>query len=357
MKNIKYLLLAFVVLAGLSACDQTDDEPMVGTYNPPAFIVPSSGSSYVLTEAGQDNLIEVMEWEPADFGFQAAVTYTIEMDAMDGDFSEPVEVGTSNLPELRVHVKELNIAAVEFLEPEVPGEVQLRLKAFAHNDLQVLYSDPVTIEVTTYSTVKEITPLFIVGSILGDKVWDNSNYTYIMFRDNNDPNDFNYTYTGQMKAGGFKLVTELGTWDSQYGLSEGELVANDGGSSDIPVEADGYYTFSINIKDLTYSIESFNADDARTYTSMALIGEFNGWGDDLFLNQSDYDPHIWVLDDVELPAGELKFRAESNWDLSWGGGDSFPYGKTTGDNIVVEEGTYFVKFNDLSKHYVFYKKQ
>ncbi len=357
MKQLKYLLFVFAGLAGLFACDQTDDEPMVGTYAPPVFVVPAAGSSYVLTEAGQDNLIEVMEWEAADFGFQAAVTYTIEMDALEGDFSEPVELGISHLPELRVSVKELNFAAVEFLEPDEPGEVQLRLKAFVHSDLKVLYSDPVTITVTPYSAVKEITPLFIVGSILGDKVWDNGNYTYIMFRDNSDPNDFNYTYTGQMKEGGFKMVTVLGSWDSQYGLSNGELVANDGGSSDIKVDADGYYTFNINTDALTYSLEPYDAAGAREYSTMALIGEFNGWGDDLFMNQSDYDPHIWTLDDVELPAGELKFRAESNWDLSWGGGDSFPYSKTTGDNIKVEEGTYFVKFNDLSKHYVFYKKQ
>lgn len=110
---------------------------------------------------------------------------------------------------------------------------------------------------TTY-----ITPLFIVGGILGDKVWDNGNYTYIMFRDNSDPNDFNYTYTAQMKAGGFKLVTVLGSWDSQYGLSGDELVANDGGSSDIKVDADGYYTFSINIDELTYSLEPYDAAGA-----------------------------------------------------------------------------------------------
>jgi hypothetical protein len=60
---------------------------------------------------------------------------------------------------------------------------------------------------------------------------------------------------------------------------------------------------------------------------------------------------------VELPEGEVKFRANGGWDVNWGG-QSFPYGQgvSGGDNIVVTEGTYFIKFNSITGHYVFYKK-
>lgn len=360
MKNIKFLLVALLGVIGLYSCDQTDDEPMVGTYTPPTITIPESGTNYVLTEAGQENLVEVLEWEPADFGFQAAVTYTIEIDEVDGDFSEPYELATSDEPELRVLVKELNNAAVEYIDPdaEEPGELWVRIKANIHSDVDVLYSEPVAITIKPYSMVKEIEPLFIVGNVLGeDFEWNNENYTYIVFRDSPDPNNFDFTYTGYFRAGGFKLLPELGNWDRQFGMGDDVIVKDDAGSGDITIEEAGYYTFNINTDDVTFDIEPYDASSDEPYDLIGLIGEFNGWGEDLEMTQSSYDPYIWTLDDVELPEGPLKFRANGSWDLSWGD-TSFPYGKglSGGDDIVVPEGTYFVKFNSLTGHYVFYQK-
>ncbi|MFO8000380.1 MAG: SusE domain-containing protein [Marinilabilia sp.] len=359
MKNIKFLFVALLGVIGLYSCDQTDDEPMVGTYTPPAITIPEAGANYVLSEKGAENLIEVMEWEPADFGFDAAVDYTVEVDGVDGDFSEPYELATSNSTDLRLKVKELNDAAIEYLEPEEPGELLVRLKAELHDDVEVLYSDPVTISVVPYSTLKVIEPLFIVGDVLGsDHEWDNNNYTYIMFRDSDDPNVFDYTYTGHFNAGGYKLLPELGNWDRQFGLIDGELVKDDGGSGNITIEEDGYYTININTDEVTFSQEPYDASGDDPYDMIGLIGEFTEWESDHEMTQSSYDPHIWTADDVELPEGEVKFRANGAWDTNWGAADSFPYGQAdiNGDNIVVPEGTYFVKFNSITGHYVFYEK-
>jgi hypothetical protein len=358
-KNIIYLIAAILGVTGFASCDQTDNEPMVGTFTPPEVTIPADGKGYVLTEAGQDNLVEVMEWVHADFGFPAAVTYTVQMTAVDGDFSVPYELVTSNEDQVRLTVKDLNDAAIEFIEPDEPGNLWIRLKADLHNDVDVLYSDTLTISVVPFESVKVIEPLFIVGDVLGsDYVWNNNNYTYIVFRDSSDPNVFDYNYTGFFNAGGFKLLPELGNWDRQFGMVDGSIAKDDGGSGNISIETEGYYTLNINTDEVTFSIEESEATKTdATYDMIGLIGAFNEWGGDLELTQESYDPHIWTADDVELPEGELKFRANGGWDANWGG-TSFPYGAgvSGGDNIVVPEGTYFVKFNDITKHYVFYKK-
>lgn len=358
MKTLKYILYFLAISAVFSACEQEEETPKVATYDTPVILTPSDGASYVLTEATQDNYIEALEWTGADYGFQAAVTYTLEMDASGGDFSAPVEVATSTSTKLRLTVKQLNDAAIGFVDPETQGEVSLRLKATVHDEVKTLFSDPVAVLVTPYLSIKTVQPLYIVGNVLGDKEWDVSNYEYVMFHAG-DPSVFEYTYTGSFAAGGFKLIGLLGGWDEQYGLSGGALVANDGGSSDLKIDANGYYTVTINTDELTYAIEPYDAAGASTYMTIGLIGEFNEWGADLALTATAYDPHIWIADNVELPDGEVKFRANGAWDVNWGNPDAFPFGQglSGGDNIKATAGTYFVKFNDLTGHYVFLKKE
>jgi hypothetical protein len=181
-----------------------------------------------------------------------------------------------------------------------------------------------------------------------------------MFRDNNLADN---TYTAKFRAGGFKFISNdnLGTWDDLYGQTSAGVLGNKTGGDITDITADGYYTVTANIKNLTYTVTPYDASAANTYTAIGLIGDFNGWGGDLELTQTDYDPHIWIADDVDLPVGTFKFRANNDWGTNWGA-EEFPYGKGTsnGPNIAISEeedaGTYFVKFNDLTGHYVFYKK-
>ena len=49
----------------------------------------------------------------------------------------------------------------------------------------------------------------------------------------------------------------------------------------------------------------------------------------------------WVIKDVKLKDGELKFRANDGWDINWGGTpDALTQG---GDNLKISEGTYDIK--------------
>ena len=58
--------------------------------------------------------------------------------------------------------------------------------------------------------------------------------------------------------------------------------------------------------------------------------------------------------DVELSEAGIKFRTNQAWDVNWGGGQNFPSGQSTGDDIMVSKaGTYNVWFNDLTGRYIF----
>jgi len=104
---------------------------------------------------------------------------------------------------------------------------------------------------------------------------------------------------------------------------------------------------------------------------ISLIGEFNGWADDHFLEQDTLNTDLYYTvisieqgdDQSEPPDGiiEMKFRENQDWTINWGNSD-FPEGTgiLEGPNIPVPYNdtipgytTYFVSFNCISGEYSF----
>lgn len=198
--------------------------------------------------------------------------------------------------------------------------------------------------------------MYIIGEILGNKSWDNSNQDYIMFRNDNDASNKVYTYTGYFKAGSFKIISEkdLGTWNNLYGEGGNNTLSQAGGNIDVATA--GYYILTVDIAQATYTLEPHTAEATSPYTHISLIGNGGDWSNDIDLIQTDYDPHIWTTT-ATLQAGEIKFRANHDWAIGWGTGETeYGIGDTApgGSNIAVKaSGNYFVKFNDLTGQYIF----
>lgn len=90
--------------------------------------------------------------------------------------------------------------------------------------------------------------------------------------------------------------------------------------------------------------------------SLGIIGSSLPFGwDQSVLLKYDYELNQWT-GIVELKEGEVKFRANDNWDRNWGG-NSFPNGNLAGNgaNITVETGVYLVKVDLIENTYEFQK--
>lgn len=237
----------------------------------------------------------------------------------------------------------------------------------------VVYSAPT--KVTATSVLLE-TPIiapqeyrgvnyFFVGSTFPPANWDITSFDYPLFKDS--PEATSYTYTGKFAAGGFKVKTaDKNSWDNANGSAYGDAagaISSDPGAGDIRTANAGYKTFSFSTG--AYSIADYDASAATTYQQIGLVGSaVGGWpdganpNDKVVLRQATYDQHIWVAKRIAVTEGEMKFRADNAWDVSWGGAnDLFPASKINGgDNIRVsaaQAGTYDVWFNDITKHFIF----
>lgn len=91
-------------------------------------------------------------------------------------------------------------------------------------------------------------------------------------------------------------------------------------------------------------------------TSVGIIGPstpIGDWDTDVDLIQSATDTAVWTLD-VTLTEGVLKFRANDEWTINWGG-DDFPegVGEQGGPDIPVFAGDYSITFNHVTGEYKF----
>jgi hypothetical protein len=185
------------------------------------------------------------------------------------------------------------------------------VRAWATNSVGTAYGENIS-----FTTLANITQFWVVGDYNG---WDNSdNAKYIISTPTNNGAAEGYIY---LTSGSFKLATDH-SWDDAHTYGDdgsGELT-NPG--NNIAVDADGYYLIKASLETMTYSL---------TKTIWGILGDAtpNGWGDETALT---YDPASATWQGVQhLSAGELKFRANHNWDYN--------YGSTAGDETLNAGGT------------------
>ncbi len=204
---------------------------------------------------------------------------------------------------------------------------------------------------------------YLVGACIGDGSWGNNAGGEGVSLTPLYPDPDNYsmlTYVGYFPAGqGFKLIHTPGSWGEQWGMGSNGLVKNDGGSSDIKVDADGYYKITYDLVADAVIIEKYTGA-VGVYASINMPGDYQGWnagGDAMNPMTTIVENHDWMLKGVTYAGTALKFAANGGWDVNWGA-EAFPVGVgvQNGSNITVEAGTYDIMFNDILGKYYFMAK-
>ena len=214
----------------------------------------------------------------------------------------------------------------------------------------------ITLDINNYTyTVKRAEArYYVVGNPQG---WSDKDMSCMFYAHGGNI----YSYTTQW-SGAWDLkiwdAKNFGIWENAWGTAvdgdgsaSGSLINKDSKSFQAPTKGE-YYTLTINMNDNTYSWEA--ATPSAEYTSVSLIGDFNGWGGDIDLQQVEKSPHNWYARVTIESAGGLKFRANHDWTVNWGSADKeTPIGETYyfqpgGENINVPAGTYDFYLNDIT---------
>lgn len=383
MKKFSIIFIAIIAFLGFNACTSDDDVVFVAQPDEEGISFTNSFSeTYVLTKSTSDNLAERFVWNEVDFDAPTTITYELQGSA-DPEFNEFDVLGNTSSNNMSVTVGEmLSLAEDAGLdndpETEAPntGEIYFRVRAFAGdgeaNALEEISEvSALTVELPEAEEEEEEESkreFYLVGDATAAG-WDPDNNNTPLFRDGE--NDDIYYFQGRFAGGddveGFKLLEELGAWQPQWGGTNGELFVNPGDGNDpdaFGVDNDAYYSLMVNVDEMTYTWEEIDESTATVYNEIGIIGtattgDDDGWNDDIDLIQSDFNPHIWYINDLELADGEAKFRADGAWDISWGATTEYSgQGANNNDpNIPVTAGTYDVWFNTLDARYILIPQQ
>lgn len=359
------ILLAVSCIFLVLSCE---DREIVTVENQSApEIVGLSASALILDSNFTSNPALTVTWNPAEYSVPTEISYELEA-ASDAAFTTPYSLSslTQSVRYVTFTTKDINTAAGKIgLAPDVVSKMYLRVTAYLANKQIASVSNITSLDITPYQLpfANSFTPLYLIGDATAAG-WSNAagnTNQYPLMPDSSS--NAKYVFTGYFKTGGFKIVPIKGNWDKQYGLgtasssTSGTLLKDDGGSGNIPIDADGYYKLTIDVDALTYTIEAVTPS-TTSYTSLGLIGSAtaNGWDNDTSMTQSTFDTHVWILENVSLTDGEVKFRANGTWDVSWGL-DQAEYGTASSasgsKNIPVSKSSYNVYFNDSTGDYIF----
>ena len=148
-------------------------------------------------------------------------------------------------------------------------------------------------------------------------------------------------FTGYMylNQNGFKFCTQPEWKGTNYGADFN--TAPDALNITI-TEPAGYYQVDVDLSEKTYTLTPI--------TSIGIIGSASpkGWDSDVDMTYVPYNKDTkevngyWEVKNITLSAGEIKFRANDGWDISWGG-ELDNLTTKNGGNITVEAGTYDIK--------------
>ncbi len=348
LKNAIWLLLATAVV--MSSCTKSKD---VKAYLTPgtAPMLNANATTLVLAQANQNNNAVTFTWSAADFGYKAAINYTLQFSKGGTNFSSTATntdfaVGTSLSKVMKVG--ELNAKMQEIITDGVATPIDVRIKAEVGTNVSPIYSNVVRMTITSYLDIVTYTfpdAMNVAGNYQG---WDPFTSPQITRVRNGGYNGYEGYIIFNDASPQFKIVKGNNWGAGDYGLggSPGTIASPSGTNITLPsggAGIAGLYRLRANTALNTWSYYKIN--------TFGIIGSAtaNGWNSStpMTFNPSNGS---WSIT-TNLVAGEMKFRANDDWAVNFGDDDdngNVPDGKPEydEDNIqVTQSGNYTITLN------------
>jgi hypothetical protein len=336
MKNIIIILITLGVAFSSCIYKNEEGDPVIGVFEAP--VMDNVSGNYVLTEEKADEVFKTFKWTEADYGFQSAIAYTVQIDFAGKNFATATDLVTTTELTASITVGAMNQKLLTMgAKTNVPSEIEVRVVAKVSDYAEVLASNVSKMSILPYKVVIEYPSLYLPGNYQAASGYGNdwspnfAQQIYAVKQSN--------IYEGYVNMVGSDIkfkFTDLPDWSINWGDDgfNGTLEPN---GADIPVPAAGYYRIKADIGKLTYSYLK---------TDWGLIGDATPGGWDTDTNMTyDMATKSWKVT-LDLKVGKVKFRSNDSWDLNYGDNDFDGTLEEGGADIpVATAGKYTVTLN------------
>ena len=336
----KLIPIIFSALALLlfNGCKKDAANITVGEGTP--AVLTASASTLVLSSAAAADNAVTFSWTKADYNYNAAIQYTLEVDKKGNNFAAPktYAIDASAMTQ-QLSVGDLNNALVLMgFAPGAASILEARVKSELRADQDVLYSNVLEMTVTPYPVLINYPSLYVPAAYQGwlpataervSSVLDNKYYE-------------GYVYFGDTANLIFKFTSDT-QWTTTYGwasstntdiYAEGTMTSTASGNLFVP--ATGFYLLTADLNTSKWT---------ATKTVFGVLGDATpgGWDTD---TDMVFDPATkeWKVT-LNLVGGKvIKFRANDAWTINYGE-NKVPNGFLVlngGDIAVTATGNYTI---------------
>ena len=304
--------IMLVAVAGIafSSCEKDEVRTVLNVGSTPAL--QASATTIVLLQANANNDAVKFTYTGAGFGFDAAVTYVLQIAKGGTNFASAstTEVGLSNTSPLEKTFKvvDFNRELLKIINYGTATAVEVRVKATVAAAAPASYSNAVAMTCTAYRDI--ITYAFpnamnIAGNYQG---WNPGTAPQIVKQNNGGYNGFEGFIIFNDPSPQFKMVKGDNWGAGDYGSAGGNALGNGGPNLTLPgggAGITGYWRIRADLTSLTWSWTKIN--------TWGIIGAFNGWSVSVPLTFNT-STGVWSVT-RDMPAGEFKFRANDDWGI------------------------------------------
>jgi len=339
------LLMMLATAIAFTSCVKND----VKSYYAPGAnpMLNSTATTLVLTQATAATTASTFTWSAADFGYKAAITYTLQFSKGGTNFSSPAtttEVAVGTATKKIMTVGELNAKMQEIITDGVATAIDVRVKAEVGAAVAPIYSNVVRLTVTSYLDIVSYgfpDAMNVAGNYQG---WDPASAPQIARVRNGGYQGYEGYIIFTDPSPQFKIVKGNNWGAGDYGANGAGVIASPSGNNiTLPsggAGLAGLYRLRANTTALTWSYYKVN--------TFGIIGSAtaNGWNSStpMTFNPSNGS---WSIT-TNLTAGEMKFRANDDWAVNFGDNDNPGDNKPEydGSNIQVAlAGNYTITLN------------
>ena len=301
-----YTLLTLVLFISFS-CEEEGTRAKLKPEVTPNTIQPTGSTSYELLFEDADSDFDPLEWSAPDFGFQASVSYTVEVAKEGSSFVNLFELATTTTPSVTVLVKELNAALLALgLEPGEPADIEIRIKSVINADVEPVYSVTLPLTVTPYATT--FPPIYIIGDAQG---WDTSKALVL---EATGPGQYEGIGAFQ-EDGKFRFFDNLNWEQPQWGysyFSSGTIPAilTNPGDNDSNFMFDGpsgYYEIKVNLNTKVISVTAASAP------TLFIIGDAQSWNINNALEMKSLGEGKYEVIGQFQNNGKFRFFVSPDW--------------------------------------------
>ena len=372
LKFSKLLLFTFLIV-NISSCEKEDYLIFTAINQKEVKFQNEFQDVYKISAQTSNNISERLVWNAPDFDAPTTVTYVVEF-SINSDFST-IDMSSGDTSNNHLGVKVSSM--LEFAEtlgldddpnttfsdgsPNNTGMVYARVTAYAgtsssgaNQSSTVSKTASMNIEVLENvgaCTDAALSNWGLVGSAVNG--WGGTNRGFaagndVPFLSNGQDGMFRAVAT--LYDGEFK-IREDNAWGLNYGDNGADGTLEQNGAN-IAISA-GHYVIDFDAVNFTITITP-----AGTVWGVVGSATLNGWGaaEDVKLVPDPCNDGVYIIKDVVLTDGEIKFRQDDAWGVNLGDNGADGTTEANGANIAVSAGTYDMTLDTVNGTYTLTKK-